>query len=364
MKSLLAVIICLSSELIFGQTIRYVDNSSSSPGGAFVYTALQAAIDSANAGDILHVRGSATSYGSVTLNKQLEIYGIGFNPDKDIPLLSYVDNLYMNENSSNSRISGLYITGILGVAYDDPNGAYSLSNISIDNCRIGRITSGSTCCGTRNTDNVIIRNNVLGNENSATAQTILDLIGSYGTISNAVITNNVILGETDGNYGSLEATGALVKNNLFIGGGTVQNAFYVLSNSTVANNVFLGRAPAASSSLSNVVFSNNLSFSTAADTLPAVGSGITGTSNLMGIDPLLINAAVGATIDVGAFDPTPNTGSPLLNAGTDGTDIGISGSTIPWDGTGVPLPIIQQLNVTEVIKQGDNLEINVKARGN
>ena len=172
------------------------------------------------------------------------------------------------------------------------------------------------------------------------------------------------MGETDGTFGALEATGALIKNNLFVGGGTIQNAFYVLTNSTVANNVFFGRAPAASCSMSNVVFRNNLSFSTSADTLPAIGSGISGSNNLVGIDPLLVNVTVGNAVDIGTIDPSPDTGSPLLSAGSDGTDIGVTGSTIPWDGTGVPLPVIQELNVTEVIKQGDNLDLNVKARGN
>ncbi|HCX20981.1 MAG: hypothetical protein CMB80_04965 [Flammeovirgaceae bacterium] len=364
MKTFFTTLACITSVIVFGQTIRYVDNSSSSPGGAHVYTSLQAAIDSAVTGDIIHVRGSAATYGSVTLNKSLEIYGIGFNPDKDIPLLSTLDNIYLHENSSGSRVSGLYVTGQIGIAYDDPNGVYSLSNLSIDNCRVGRITSGASCCVIRPTDNVIIRNNVIGNESSATAQTVIDLIGSYGTVSNAIITNNIILGETDGTFGALEATGALIKNNLFVGGGTIQNAFYVLTNSTVANNVFFGRAPAASSSMSNVVFRNNLSFSTSADTLPAIGSGISGSNNLVGIDPLLVNVTVGNAVDIGTIDPSPDTGSPLLSAGSDGTDIGVTGSTIPWDGTGVPLPVIQELNVTEVIKQGDNLDLNVKARGN
>ena len=361
MKSLFTILACLISGLIYGQTVRYVDNTASSPGGAHVYTQLQAAIDSADAGDIIHVRGSATSYGSVTLDKQLEIFGIGFNPDKDIPLHSYLNNFRMNAGSSNSRISGFFIGGDLSIAYE--GGTYSLSNVSIDNCRIGRLNTAVACCNTRSIDNFIIRNNVVGNENNGSAQAYFDLVGSYGSVSNAVITNNIILGETDGTYGTLEATGALIKNNLFIGAGS-QNAFFNLTNSTVANNIFLGRAPAGSGSLSNVVFSNNISFSTATDTLPAVGSGITGTGNIIGTDPILVDVSTGATVDVGVIDPTPDTGSPLIGAGTDGTDIGVTGSTIPWDGTGVPLPLIQQLNVTEVIKQGDNLNVNVKARGN
>lgn len=362
----LILTLALAINISWAQTIRYVDNKAGAPTGALVYTTLQAAIDAAVANDIIHVAPSATTYGVVAIAKPLQIYGIGFNPDKDIPVRSTVTTINLNNGSSGTRISGLVVTADIHLAFQS-NVTYTLSNISIENCDVQEIQVANACCNTgRNVDNVIIRNNIIGNiVTSGTSSIRIDMSGNYGTATNVIITNNVVSGYTAAS-GSLEGNGLLIKNNMFFGGGATQNSFTNLTNSTVSNNIFLGRAPTHNSTnLFGNTFSNNLSFSTNNNALPPTGTGVgnTGTGNLVNVDPLMTSVTMG-NVFLSSFNLTPAGGSPLINAGTDGTNIGPTGGSIPFDPTGVPLPLIQQLNTTEVVKQGDNLNVTVKARGN
>ena len=345
------------------QNTWIADNRPGAPSGDFVATTLQAAIDSASNGDIIHVIPSNTNYGSVTITKELTIYGIGFNPDKDGPQRANCTNIFLNQGANNTRISGLNVTSIL--YFNNSSGSYSLSNISIENAEISRIfdSSGST----RFVSNVIIRNCIIG-RSEFTNTDIIDF--NLTNASSIILTNNVINGSrsTSTNVaGSISISGAIIKNNLFLGdGGSNRYAFENVTNSTISNNIFYGRSPEGRTTLSQNIFNSNLSFGTVNDSLPAAGTGSGNTGdglNQQGVDPLCVNVPI-ADQWLYTFDPTLTASSPAAGTGSDGTDIGITGSTIPFSTTGTPLPFIKVLNTSEVIKQGDDLQINVTAVGN
>jgi hypothetical protein len=102
-----------------GQTIRVVNNNPNAPSGENVYSALQEAIDEAEAGDIIHVIPSSTSYENITITKQLSLYGIGAKPDKEVPTTSMVDGIKLNSGAS-GVIEGLVINS-------DPSTGWSIS---------------------------------------------------------------------------------------------------------------------------------------------------------------------------------------------------------------------------------------------
>lgn len=376
-KNQFILIFCLvlGMNMSSAQVTLVVDNRASAPTGQHIFSTLQAALDSAknysavnsNASVTLHVIPSSTNYGVGNVTSPVQLYGIGFNPDKDIPLKSMVTDINLNNGSTGSRISGLRVTNEIDIA--QANGAYSVANISIENCDVRVITVATGCCTSRTAvDNIIIRNCLIGNFSNTGGQPYLDLNNTYATATNTIVTNCIIAGESDGTSGSVHADGALIKNNLFIGDGTAtRHAFYDLTNSTVNNNIFLGRAPTHSQSTSeNNVFNNNISFNTGGtETFPpaGTGSGNTGTGNLATTDPQLTNVATGDAY-LFTYNNTPVASGAADNAGTDATDIGPTGGSVPWDNTGVPLPLIKQLNANEIIKQGNNLDVNVKARGN
>src|SRR5690348_8515351 len=84
-------------------TVITVDNNANSPGQ---YSSLQSAINAASAGDTLYVSGSTSSYGNFTLNKRLTLIGTGYNPIKQIPMVSSLGTMTFDSVLSVSGASG------------------------------------------------------------------------------------------------------------------------------------------------------------------------------------------------------------------------------------------------------------------
>jgi len=120
----------------------------------------------------------------------------------------------------------------------------------------------------------------------------------------------------------------------------------------------------------NNTFSNNLLFSTGDNAIPPTGGGagnIDGGGNAVG-NPNFVNAQLLDTWS-NTYDFTLQAGSPAINNGNDGTDIGITGGLNPWAGINfvlktIDVPTIQILNTATIINSGVNLPIRVKAKSN
>lgn len=242
----------------FAQTTWLVDNTPNKPAGDHVLSSVQAAHDSAAAGDIIHVKPSETSYGNLTISKSVKIFGIGFNPNKEIPIRSKIGTVYINGNDV--RLSGLLIDYIHLAYATNAN----ISNILVDNCEV-MYTIIASCCTGKSTDNLFIRNNIFRANTSYT----FSLDGH--PVTNSIITNNILEGYTT-TSGNIIGTGLLIKNNLFLSAGnSAFEAFETIRNSTISNNIFYGISPDADYTTESNVFNNNLSFSTSSDSLPPAG---------------------------------------------------------------------------------------------
>src|SRR6266581_2334469 len=108
MKTLLSTLLIAFAAGNSFATVTTVSNNANSPGQ---YANLQTAIDNAADGDTLYVHGSPTSYGTINLNRSLTLIGTGYNPQKDIPLVSVIATLYLDsvpgvKGCSNSVIEG------------------------------------------------------------------------------------------------------------------------------------------------------------------------------------------------------------------------------------------------------------------
>lgn len=355
-----------SSFVAVGQNIFLVDNSPGAPTGPHVFSDLQTAIDATVAGDIIHVKPSATSYGTATItaaNDSISIFGIGINPNKDNPVLSTVTTIHVD--ASNVRLSGLILNTNLEIAYTGV-GAVAISNVLIDNCRVPWVRIGD---GTDLATNVIIRNCIITGGGSTTTT----YIESEAKSSQIIVTNCIILGYTGAaaSRGTVScANGCTYKNNIFFGdGSTEQFSFYNIANSSVNNNIFYGRIPKASATgtITNCSFKNNASIGAADNAFIVASNGNTVSPNVSSIvDPTLVFTDANI-VPANAWDlswvPTLQT-NDLQGSGTDGTDVGATGSSIPFSTTGTPLPYIKVLDATELIKQGDPLNISIEALGN
>ena len=193
------------------------------------------------------------------------------------------------------------------------------------------------------------------------------------TAGSNIITNNILY---DGIYIVAEGTATIISNNNFMGASGTETAFNTkLKDCLVSNNIFYGSTPSistggtTSSAFERNAFTNNLVHSTGDDTMPPTGGGVgnSGSGNIIAnpdfVDMQMLNTWSST------YDFTLQGGSPAINAGTDGTDIGITGGSYPITGTNFALkttaaPVIQILNTSTVINPGDDLPVRIKAKSN
>jgi hypothetical protein len=366
-------------------TVRIVDHNFNAPTGANIYSTLQAAVTASGSGDIIQVQPSATAYGHVTINKPLTLMGIGFNLTKEIPYQSTIGNVTLTsnvgstENASGSIITGLTITTLtLGTV---PGPAYVLSDVSIYNCIITTINGPSGVSANLNnldiyanyiTSSIRIYNTVTGISwfrNNVLWANYLDFRSA--SPSSITITNNIM-------YGFIviiaATTSIPILNNNFIGASPSTYSFGSINEKIVSNNIFYGRTPhanaagTASGNLINSIFTYNLSISTGNDAFPPAGATNSGNNNLQTVSPALTNVPVSSNWSI-AYDYTLMTGSAAIDAGSDGTDIGITGGFFPWTEGNLVLktsaaPTIEILNTSAIINPTDPLPVRVKAKSN
>lgn len=316
--------------------VRTVNNNAGGPGQ---FSNLQTALDSSASGDTIYVHGSATSYGNVTIKKQITLIGTGSNPNKANTLVSKAGYLYLDtvaniSGASGSRITGFTLNAVYGYA-----GAGGSRNVAIsrNNFLAGATAILVTGSGWTFENNILVPS-IKANNNS-----------------NIIIRNNVFNGAKITN--SNQAT-TLVSNNVFIGTSNA-TAFTTVSNALVANNIFYGSSPKGTS-VDNNTFSNNITYQTSYDTIP-FGTN-TGSGNFLAKDPEFTN--VPAKNFSYSDDFTLKATSIGKNAGTDGTDIGIFGGANPFvDMTGAPaIPQLKSMNILNpVIPVGDSLRVVIKA---
>ena len=383
-RSILFVFVITAHVALAQPTTHIVDHNFNAPSGANVYSTLQAAVDAAADGDIIQVQPSASAY--VTLDKKITLIGIGFNLTKEIPYQSTVGNVYLTrnaasaENASGSIITGLTITTLyLGTA----NGAaYTLADVTIHNCRITTLSGASSGAPLNNllfyandiTSSGSIQNTITGDSwfrNNLVRANYIQFTSS--TPSTITITNNILYCYI---YITAATTSIPILNNNFIGTSPSTYSFSVINEKIITNNIFYGRTPAAnaagtaSGNLINSIFTYNLSISTGNDALPPAGASNSGSFNLVSVSPEFENVPVSSTWS-SAHDYTLKTvpTSAAIDAGSDGTDIGITGGFYPWIEANLVLktsagPTIEILNTSTIINPTDPLPVRVKAKSN
>ncbi len=344
------------------------------------------------AGDTIYIQPSNTKYGTATTNIELHFRGIGFNLDKDVPYTSDVTriNLYGapdgSTNPSNSSISGINFptssNGIYLGKASSGDQTYTLSGVRIYNNFINSLSYVSAVpiddiLVAYNYFNVMLYNNTVTNSviRNNVVDAYIQFTSNINGVTTATVSNNIINGYI---YKVSLDDFLVVQNNLFVGNGSTSTAFaFAMENAIISNNIFYGATPSVtgagnstSISFENNVFSNNISFSTGNNDLPPAGGGAgnTGTGNLANTDPQLTSPTLSTTWQ-STDDYTLEAGSPALGAGTDATDIGISGGPYPFGSPNLqletsPIPTIQSLNISTVINVGQDLEVEVSAKSN
>ncbi|HZY81947.1 MAG TPA: hypothetical protein VFE50_20630 [Cyclobacteriaceae bacterium] len=356
--TLLSVVLFIATTAL-AQTTRIVNNNAGATGGVNVYTgatALQTAINASVSGDIIQIVPGTVSNGNVTItDKSLTLLGVGLNPQKGIGTRSLVGDItLLGAASSGFRISGVHFLRFLpGVS----GATHTISNILIENCEFGCIQQLNNGNGI---GNVIVRNCVMNSHQGfSSGPQAFEIFLSSGVL----ITNNIIRGQAN-NAGTVLGDGLTIQNNLFYGAGS-QYIFTNLDNSVVDNNIFIKVSGAVGQNATNTgnTFRNNIVFGSTDNTFTNGVNGNSSTGHIIA-DPLLTNVQSTITDWIYTNDITLLPGSPAINAGLDGTNLGPTGGTTPFDTEGTLLPLIQSINMPAVVTKGTNLQVNVKAKGN
>lgn len=303
---------------------RTVSNKS---GDVAQFTSLQEAITASSDGDIILISGSPTSYGDVTMAKRLTLLGPGSNEDFNGGLNASIGTLtFSSAQASRSILQGLKISAIDLQAND-------CDEVQIKRCEVSWL---------RNTS---------GNQSQIPQKWILEESVFYGNgISNQPNANlsanwsirNCFL------YSTLSLNGSIFENNVCLycnhtGNGNIYN-----------NNIYFG------SSFSQVTggsFANNIF-----DNAPTIDfNGNSSSGNFFSTDPQFVRFSG----DFFNGDYSLKPGSPGINAGTDGTDIGMFGGR-GFLITMIPgIPSVQSfIIINPTVPQNGTLNIKVEGKAN
>ena len=390
MKQTILLLIAITLGLnTIAQTIRIADNNANAPTGANIYATIQAAVDAAVANDIVYVQPSPTTYGTATINKKITLRGIGFAPGQ--PFNSTVGIITLTNRPDNtSNASGTVLEGLYGantsINLGTLTGAgYTLQNITISNCAdfiINRF-------GSQPADNVTIQNSrVQLTFSSSAGVSNLFVIRNYlvgqffmsGQSSTNVIVSNNIFGQAMNiNFAYSTIVGGILANNIFLSGTSIPGSRLATSFSgspgmtdfLVTNNIFYGCAPTCNGgTFERNTFTNNISVGTTNNALPPAGTGTgnTGSGNIVGQDPLFVNAPFGVAY-TSLEDFNLQAGSPAKNAGFDGTDMGITGGGYPVTAGNIvfkntAIPVITVFTPVSIVPQNQPVKANIKAKSN
>lgn len=337
MKSICTLLFILSIICATDAQVITVDNFN--PGADF--TDLQMAIDSSDNGDTIYVAGSNTTYGNITINKSLVIFGNGYETTAT-SIGSQIGNLTFQNGSHLSHISGF-----------DMNFAYLPSSQSSSTDSLILSDNKANYFQLQRGIGHVIEGNILKNAGTW----CLALGTNYVTgCASTKINNNIVYGAT---LYSASITN-LFSNNTFIkgSGATAGNFFGGNSNSSSAanlvNNIFFGIAQSDGYGCNNCTYSfSSFYYHDGTD--------------YVGDNPLFVSPDTLAISNVNPYtidhDINLQVGSPAIGAGQNGFYQGATGGATPFEYGGfAPIPRITSFTSTETtVEAGGTLQVTIQA---
>jgi len=321
---ILMLTLAFLSHTSFGQNLIAVHHQ----GTPAFYTTMSAALGGAVDGDTIYIPGG--TFDAINIDKRLHLIGVGHHPDStDATSRTYIKGITLSSGCSGGSLSGIFTH------------TYPISiNSDLDNYRISRnyIFSLSNV-NSINLTNICIDENVI-------------ISGLYLSLYNYfVLANNIILG------GVVNAHSGIIRNNVLLKSPNGLSA----NNCTIENNFFSGQFTNVSYCTNSIINNNVNAGINGADVNGNQGSG--NYLNQGDISSFFVNydpATVTLTnIYEADFHLVP--GSPYINAGRDGTDIGIYGGAYPWKDGSIPFnPHIQSINISPVTNSSGNLNVNIQ----
>lgn len=312
-----SILISILISFSFSQTTWTVDNDITH---AANFRSIQTANDTSivSAGDILLVSGSATNYGNIVLDKQLDIRATGYLLQENNKASVFnknvlVNYLTFNTGSENSTVSGLELKYSITI---------NTSDITVKRCR----QSGQRYYGVY----------VKGSNFTLMQSMVYEI--SFSSGSNITIKNNSVSSDEYGT--SLSGTGC---SNVFVYQNVIHGNTYDI----------------------NGQLENNILRSTTIDTLNTYLINNIASVDIGSKDGNQSNVVLSTVfVSSGTTDSKWNiqTSSVADGSGSDGYDIGMYGGATPYVLSGIPnIPYIYDTSV-QGISTGNTLKVRIKAR--
>ncbi len=345
-------LICIMAVSVHA-TVRTVSNDPKAPAQ---HTSIQTAINNSLDGDTIMVYGSATSYGDVTVDREIILIGAGYrNPygyNSTIRYLYLDGKAVVGFTASDSKISGFRITNIY--FYGQTNSSKIMEGVLIERCWVNYVDFNQASVTYRNDT---VRNCYVTNSG---------LYVSEGTIENIQFHNNIFDKSLVGDsyyYNPISQDSVYVRNCVFLNKSGV-NVFTYARDLTIENCIFYAAEPQG---CTDCAFNNNITYLNTNNVL--VGSpgnpGSVGSGNVENENPLFVNYP----LEGGAysFSYDLNVGNTnAVNGGTDASDMGIHGGMLPYTpGANPSIPQMTEISFpadASSVKAGGTLEVTFKAK--
>lgn len=310
------------------------------------YTSLDTAVTAAIAGSYIYAPGGNFAL-NVSINKELHLIGAGHYHDSTLytGVTQITGSIILDTGCHNTSIEGFYIVGQIHHA---PSIADTINNIQITRSNFatfyGLSVADNRICNSCLIKDCISREDLKpGFLNSDILNCVIN--GNILAVKHSTISNNVIFGSITYNSPPFLSTYALCTNN------------------TVENNIFdslqnYGTGTGTASCF-NCVLNNNLTIYSSL-VMSSVTSQLATITNVPVSNLFLMGVTKG-------FDYTKDfhlkSSCPGHNAGADGTDVGIYGSSLPYPASAVPSnPHFFYKNVNGTTDAAGNLPVQFKVR--
>jgi hypothetical protein len=313
-----------------------------SNGDATFYTDWASAWEATQVGDTIYLPGGTFNIGNLVINRKVTIIGVGHDPTQTHDgLFSHLNgNIYFVEGSDESLLHGFQFTNLYFNTTSSVNQA--VSNVTISRCRI----TASTLIGHTKpslAQHILFEENVFGGfiygRDAQQIQFVKNIIDGrvYEFNGYAVFSNNIFSYYYAGGIGFAplqQMYNVLVQNNIF------RTLAYPLNNSE--NNL-----------LQNNIIAANLTINSQTDLNTWVGNFFN-----QPLTEVFVNFTSGAFNPEHDYHLLPT--SVGVGAGTDGFDIGIYGTVVPYKEGAVPFnPQITFEQVSGQTDETGNIEVQV-----
>lgn len=320
-----------------------------SNGQTQVFNSFANALAVAQHGDTIYLPGGNFNIGNPIIDKKIIMIGAGHYPaftlNTGITLLQ--GNLTLLNGAHGTQLQGFYLTGDIRLGTTPSN--QEVNHVSLTRLNVQNIwlSYNSGACASTTSEYIQITENIVRN-----------VIGG-GSAQNVLISKNIIgigLQCFNGNV--------LIRNNVFLSpaNGWENIVLNSVSNASIHNNIFLANGGFLHYACNSLELKNNIFTNS-----PTIQGDFVSSGNLFNVPhtDIFLDQSGHVFSYEHNYHLKPESGG--IGAGTDGTDIGIHGTSSPYKEGAVPYnPRFLEVNVPQETPSTGilNISIEVEAQNN